>query len=243
VLDTFVIASSYSGNTEEALDAFRSAGERGVSRAVIAAGGMLLEGGRQAGVPCVQLPEGVPPRMAVVAGTIALLALLGEDRGLKEIREMENTTWGDLEHTGAERATRLAGMIPIIYSSNRNAELAYIWKIMLNETGKIPAFHNIFPEANHNEIEGLAGDDRKFRFILLVDSEDDLRIQKRMAVFERMMEDRAERVLLNEGTTFRGIFASILEASWTAYYVAKKSGAEPEATPTIEAFKKQMKEA
>ena len=41
--NSFLIASSYSGNTEETFDAYDSAQERGIPVAVIATGGTLLE--------------------------------------------------------------------------------------------------------------------------------------------------------------------------------------------------------
>jgi hypothetical protein len=182
--------------------------------------------------------------MVLGAGTIALLELLGERDGVDEIHALAETfSVDDLARLGAERAARLAGTIPILYSSERNANLAYIWKIMLNETGKTPAFCNVVPEANHNEIEGFASAAPKkpFSVLLLADPEDDPRIQKRMDVFARTIQNvRIERVML-DGSTFQGIFSCAIEAAWTAYHVAIASGADPETTPMIEAFKDQMR--
>src|SRR3989344_8461257 len=60
-----VIASSYSGNTEETVSVFEEAVVKGVSVAVITTGGKLLELAKQHSVPYIQIPDtGIQPRSA-----------------------------------------------------------------------------------------------------------------------------------------------------------------------------------
>ena len=74
--ETLVIASSYSGNTEETLSATREALERGATVAAIANGGELIELAKKHELVHVQLKTGIQPRMAVFANLVALLTLL-----------------------------------------------------------------------------------------------------------------------------------------------------------------------
>ena len=61
--DRLIILSSYSGNTEEVLDAYDQA--KNLNRAVITVGGKLLEKAKQDNVPFVLLPVGLQPRDAI----------------------------------------------------------------------------------------------------------------------------------------------------------------------------------
>ena len=61
--DALIIASSYSGNTEETISAFHEARKRELPLAAIAVGGELLEQARRHAVPYIQLPDtGIQPR-------------------------------------------------------------------------------------------------------------------------------------------------------------------------------------
>ena len=55
--NSLVILSSYSGNTEEVIDAYQKAKEQGIAMAVIAVGGKLIEMAKEDGIPYLQLPN------------------------------------------------------------------------------------------------------------------------------------------------------------------------------------------
>ena len=242
------IAISYSGNTEETLDFFSEAIKKNLRVAAISIGGRLLEIAERNNVPYIKLPDtGIEPRMALGFMVRAILKLLGEDELFDETGKLSESLSGDLEKEGKTLAEKLAGKTPVIYSSRRNQTLAYNWKIKFNETGKIPAFYNTFPELNHNEMTGFDVTDstsrlsKNMHFIILKDSDDDRRVSKRMDVLEKLYVDRKLEVTVANliGRT-RGerIFNSLVLADWTAYSTAEKYGVEPEKTPMIEEFKK-----
>ncbi|MHC4464887.1 MAG: SIS domain-containing protein [Planctomycetota bacterium] len=63
--DTFFIAASYSGNTEETLAAFKAAVEKRAKVVSISSGGELEACSKEAGVPHFSIPEqGIQPRCA-----------------------------------------------------------------------------------------------------------------------------------------------------------------------------------
>jgi len=256
---TLVIASSYSGNTEETIDAFEEAGRRRMHRAVIASGGKLLARAKQSSIPYIQLPNlEIQPRSALGFSTKALLKLMGEEQALREVSALA-TSLNPVayEDAGKALADRLAGRVPVIYASSRNFPVAYNWKIKFNETGKIPAFCNALPEANHNEMTGFSakggpafgGDvdseigrlSSQFYFIMLKDADDDPRVRARMDITAKLYRDRGLPVAdipLQGATVFLKIFSSLILADWAAYYTARHYEVDPDGVPMVEELKK-----
>lgn len=249
--DTLLIASSYSGNTEESIDAYEMAGAKGMSRAVIAVGGKLIELAKRDGVPFVQLPNtGIQPRSALGFSLRGLMTLLSLSSLAEDARSLATRLLpAVLEEEGALLADSLKERVPVVYASARNQCIAYNWKIKLNETGKIPAFYNLVPELNHNEMTGFDAQgvskslSEKFAFIFLKDSEDHPRNQRRMEVMAKLYRDRGFPVyevgLQGQGR-METIFRSLLVADWTAVALAGHYGLESEQVPMVEEFKKSL---
>ena len=250
---TLVITSSYSGNTEETIDGFEEAGRRGIVRAALSVGGKILELARQSGVPYIQFSDtGIQPRSAIGLSIRGLLALLREDAALAEtatLADFLSRGMDDYEREGKALAEKIKGSVPVIYASSRNRAIAYNWKIKFNETGKIPAFYNIIPELNHNEMTGFdvmpatRALSEKLFFVFLRDTADHPKVQKRMAITEELYRARGLQAAAIEamGTTaFEKIFASTTIADWAAYYTAQGYGVEAEPVPMVEEFKKRI---
>jgi glucose/mannose-6-phosphate isomerase len=186
--------------------------------------------------------------MATGLSLKAMLALMGEKNMLAESKLLATQLHPSREELrGKDLARRVFGNVPIIYASTRNTALAQNWKIKFNETSKIPAFWNVVPELNHNEMTGFDTKtktiplSRNFHFIFLKDAGDDRRIIKRMNVLEKLYRDRGfktEIILLQGKTELNKIFNALNLADWTAYYSAKMYGVEPEQVPMVEEFKK-----
>ncbi|RJQ29480.1 bifunctional phosphoglucose/phosphomannose isomerase [Candidatus Parcubacteria bacterium] len=245
---SLVIATSYSGNTEETIDALELALKRKLNIAVIASGGKLIAMARKFGIPYVLVPSGIQPRAALGYLLVATLTVMGEKRALRGLRELAGTLRpGRYEQQGKSLARRLRRSVPVIYASPRNYSVAYNWKIRLNETGKIPAFYHLVPEMNHNEMIGFDVNrstvslSRRFHFIFLEDPDDDPRILKRMRVTRKLFAGRGFRsdaVPLRGRNVWEKVFSSIVLADWASYHVARQYHSEPEAVAMIEKFKK-----
>jgi len=244
-----VIVSSYSGNTEEAIDGLTNALNQNLSVAVMSVGGTLLEMAKNHVLPYVQIPDtGIQPRSALGYSLKSMLKLMGQEKELSKLTALGlKLTSKTYEKQGKELAARLAGSVPVIYSSTENQAVAYNWKIKLNETAKIPAFYNVLPELNHNEMTGfdVAGATQKlsehFQFVFLSDDEDQPQIKKRMATLEKLYGARGLRIikLPLEGTShWERMLRSIILADWVSYYTAHHYGVEDEQVPMVEEFKK-----
>jgi glucose/mannose-6-phosphate isomerase len=244
-----VLASSYSGDTEETLACFEAAEALGASRVVVSTGGALVEAARAAGVPVVGLPGILQPRAAVAymfAASAEAAALAGAGPRLHtEIdaaagfleRQAE-----DLRCRAAEVAARLAGAAPVIYGADLTAPVARRWKAQVNENAKLPAFFAELPEADHNELCGWAGapDAGRFAAVLMTDSDQHPRERRRLELtadsiaaggaevvrFETAGETRVERLLW-----------AVMLGDLVSLELAEARGVDPTPVEAIESFK------
>ena len=242
-----VIVSSFSGNTEETLDAYRTAREAKLSLIVITAGGEILGRARRDKVPYIVLPDAtIEPRLAV-GYFLKALALIA---GAKEIsNELESLApvldMMSIETEGHSFAKHLVGRLPLFYASNRYAALAYFWKTMMNETAKTPAFSNIIPEENHNELESFSGISEGTLFtVVMIGSEDDHpRVNRRFALLTEILPSLqipVEKIFLTGVLATERVIRAILLAIFTALALAEARGVDPSAVPIIEDFKSKL---
>lgn len=249
--DTLVVASSYSGNTEETLDAARAARAAGFPIAIMTTGGALAAFAEEHGLPLVRFPLlSIEPRMAVGVQMLAIARFLGDAELERTVREAGLALDPSRDRRAAAATAAALGIAtPVIYASTRNHALAYFWKIALNETGKVPAFSNIFPELCHNELSGYdtpeAARERSTRLhaIMLTDADDHPRIAKRMALAQELLEARGTSVSvfpLSGTASFEKTFSGVLAGAWFALAVAHTYGSPDAATPLIAEFKKRM---
>lgn len=245
--DSLLIASSHSGNTEEVLSFLKTALIKGYDVAIITTGGKLFEIAVSQQLPHVVIPDNdIEPRLALGYSSLALLKLMSRDDLLSSVKEFGIQLNAELYKDEANSiANSIENKTPIIYTSNKNLQIAYNWKIKFNETAKIPAFYNVFPELNHNEMQGF--DDEinkdKFHFIFIHDSDDNERIESRMKITSEMLEERGYSVTnleLSGNNLFEKVFSSLLTADWTAYNIANNNKKNPQSVLMIEDFKKRL---
>lgn len=166
--DTLVIASSYSGNTEETISAFREALKTKAKKLVITSGGKLKQLAESQGIPIFMVDYQAPPRVAFPYNFIPLLAVFHKlgfvpdksaevEESLQILRKLSNDlieTTPAISNPAKQLATKLYGRLAVIYAADFLSPVARRWKTQLNENGKAWAFFETFPELNHNAIEG-----------------------------------------------------------------------------------------
>ena len=165
---TLVIASSFSGDTEEVLSAFEQALAVPAPKIAITTGGQLLTTARANGIPIFSYEHKGEPRSAIGWGLMPLLAV-GESLRLmqgvgKDVEEMVgvlDTLVSEIgadipsaENAAKQMAEDLRDKLPVIYGAGPLTEVAKRWKTQLNESGKTWAFFEELPEIHHNAIIG-----------------------------------------------------------------------------------------
>jgi glucose/mannose-6-phosphate isomerase len=163
--NTLVFAISYSGNTEETVEAATSAAVEGARMVVVSRGGEL---GKLAGswsVPWIQLPELPFPRTGLGAMAIPPMIVLEEmglfpgaqvwvDEAVEQLRKRRDVLTSE-KSPARLLAQRIGRTIPLIYGGGAVGEAAAKrWKADVNENANAPAFWNVHPELCHNELQG-----------------------------------------------------------------------------------------
>ena len=170
---TLVVASSYSGNTEETLSAVRQARERGARIVALTAGGELLRLSKEWGAPVYLIPFKGQPRAALGHSLIPLLGIaqklgwvadksgdVSEAIAVMEAwaEELAPTVPAD-RNPAKQMAARLHGRIPFTYGAEHLSQVARRWTGQFNENAKHFAGFGVLPELNHNTVEGFGHPD------------------------------------------------------------------------------------
>ena len=167
--NSLVIAVSYSGSTEETVAAIKEAHERGSRIIAVSSGGPLAELAREYGLGHLQIPTGLQPRASLGYLTLPVLAALVRvglvpemqddiDEAIEVLSDIASRCHrkqpvGD--NPAKDLALKIHGRIPVIYGGYMlGGVAAYRFKCDINEYSKNPAFWNVIPELNHNEIVG-----------------------------------------------------------------------------------------
>ena len=243
---TLYVAVSYSGNTAETLSFVKEALEKQYPLVAITSGGVLLDWAVKKTVPHVLIPFGFEPRNAVLMMLKALLYVISREDLFPETKRDSIDIQKALEH-GKEIGEKFEKKIPLVYSSRSNYALSYIWKIMLNETGKIPAFANYFPELTHNEAQGIIPETagplaENLKVLLLLDKEDGIELSREMSVFQDIASSQGVDVFvfnLPQGKANK-LLSILSMASAAARTIAESRGIDANTVPFIEQLKKSL---
>lgn len=259
---TLFIASSYSGNTEETLDALAEAEQHDCQIVVIAAGGALEARATEKGYPYFKIPSGMQPRMAVFYNFAALVQLLetsglagkGKLSELHEAADWLKTQVGQwLPTVPAEKnlAKQLAqecmGKSVVIYAGPKLYSAAYKWKININENAKQVAWCNQLPEFNHNEFLGWSSHpvDKPYAVIDLRSDLEHARVQKRFDITEKLLSGQRPsplQVQAEGDTLLRQLLWVITLGDFVSVYLALLNGLNPTPVDLIEKLKGSLKD-
>lgn len=257
---TLVISASYSGNTEETLEALDEARAKGAQIATIAHGGKLVERAHEHGDVLAVVPECTQPRTGVfymyramveilVAATLAPASAVADLEALIAPLERYTNAWGadipEAHNPAKQLAQQLAGKTPIIYGGPLTAPAAYKWKIDVNENAKNTAWSNTFPELNHNEFIGWSSHpvEKPFAVIDLISSFEHPRVLKRFEVTDRLlsgMKPAAIRVEAKGETLLEHLLYLVLFGDFATTYLALINGVNPTPVDLVEKFKKEL---
>ncbi|MEM3227024.1 MAG: bifunctional phosphoglucose/phosphomannose isomerase, partial [Thermoplasmata archaeon] len=175
---TLFISISYSGNTEETLNATDLAIEKKATVLAITSGGKLGE----KGVQNVTVPKGLQPRSSIGYMLMPLLNTFmpQSKKRIDNVHRILDEMDQNNEHIKAQAYEIFKdNSIPVIYGHYPFKAVAYRWKTQFNENSKIIAYSNSFPELNHNDTMPLRDTYRKSNFIFFTFSSSNDKIKKR----------------------------------------------------------------
>ena len=261
--ETLVVCSSHSGNTEETLDAFESARQRGCSLMAVCTGGELATRARQAGLPLWTFDHRGQPRAAVGFSFGLLLALfvrLGlipnqADLVAGAVEAMKRSQEHLRLHVEASRnpAKRYAGQLMgrwvTVFGAGLLAPVARRFKTQINEIAKAAANFEFIPEADHNALAGLTFPpdvltSRTMNLFLRAPSD-----HRR----NRLRLDHTKQTYMLEGlntdfidargdTPLAQMWSMILFGDYMAYYLAIAYGVDPTPVDALVTLKDALKQ-
>ncbi len=250
---SLVFISSFSGNTEETLSVYQECKQKKITMVGITTNGQLSKWCKKDNVPFIKLPEeGIQPRCGNGYNFTGILTAMSK-AGIvpdktKEIKETAQAL-AKMQFPPAQKIARmLKNNLIIVYASERFREIARIWKIKFNENSKVLAFHNYFPELNHNETAGFTNLKKEgipTTVIILRNSKDHPRILKRMKITADIINQKGGNVItikMVEGSLLTQIFGTIYYGDFISYYLALEYKTDPSPVEIVEYLKKRLKE-
>ncbi len=257
---TLVVASSYSGGTEETLSAFADAEARGARRLAITSGGDLWEIADDEGLDVVAIPGGLQPR-AALGYSLGVVLRLARKLGLAELSDAEFDVALAAARDRAERhdgdadgnpardlAASFEDVLPVVYTGVGLLEpVGMRWRTQVHENAKHPAVGNVLPELDHNEIMGFEAAPpalaERMHVVALRDADDHAQIVKR---FEATRDLVAPGIagwteLESEGDSRLARALSLVQlGDATSFWLAVRKGVDPTPVETIQALKKTL---
>lgn len=252
--NTLVVASSYSGNTEESIEALEKALKTKARILGVACGGKIEQTCGSNRISFIKIPSGLQPRHATGYLIGALLQVLIDSKSVEQkalddlLDAAKSLGEGDknkLDELGEKIAEFALGKTPVVYSSHAFYSVARTAKIKFNENSKNPGFFNVFPELNHNELNGFDRLAENYAFVFVKRKADHPKVMKRMIVTKKLLEERGATVFeaSAEGKGFaQEMLWTLMLFEFASYYLALKNGIDPTPVPIVEKFKKLLEE-
>ncbi|MCX7876255.1 MAG: bifunctional phosphoglucose/phosphomannose isomerase [Melioribacteraceae bacterium] len=254
--ETLVIASSYSGNTEETISALNNAIQKKCQIICVITGGKLEEISNNHNIPIVKLMKGFQPRFALYVNFFALLKIFNSLKLIVDKTEIVNQIITLLKNRADEysnennNAIMLAqsflGVTPIIYSvSDITSVVAVRLKGQFNENSKVHAFYNFYPELDHNEIVGWESyrSTMNFKVINILDDNYHNQIKKRFEITSELIKKNGCEIinLISNQLDFRlRLIDLIYLGDWITYYLAILRNVDPTEIDNINYLKENL---
>ncbi|HTT87651.1 MAG TPA: SIS domain-containing protein [Acidimicrobiales bacterium] len=258
---SLVFALSFSGDTEETVEAAGEAAAAGAAVVVVTSGGELARLAGEWGAPVVPVPRDIPqPRAALGAMAIPPLVVL-EEVGLfpgasqwVELAVEQLVRRRDALVAPASAAEKLARTIgrtvPLVHGAQAlGAAAALRWKTQVNENAKAPAFAAVYPELCHNEIAGWGqhGDVTR-QVITLVNLRHDAehpQVARRFAlvaeILREVVADVVEVRAEGEGDLAQ-LLDLMLVGDFVSLHLAAREGLDPGPVPVLDELKRRLRE-
>lgn len=249
--NTLVIVSSYSGNTEETLNAMQEAIAKKAQIVAITSGGKVLELARQHQFDFIEIPGGQPPRSCIgysllqlikvlVAKNLANPALFADVDSSIALLDKENAA---IKAEAQQIAEKLLNKIPVIYSLGTCEGTVVRFRQQINENSKMLCWHHTLPEMNHNELVGWTTRNDSLAVVTFHTSFDYDRTKKRYEVCRPLFEKYAASVtdITAKGQSKLEQFLYLIHiGDWISCFLADLRGIDPVEVNVIDRLKGEL---
>jgi glucose/mannose-6-phosphate isomerase len=262
--ETLVLAVSYSGTTEETLDGYKTAGDKGAKVFGISSGDKLLDQLRKAQLPCYVPPPKLTTRECfgyLLFSMIQVLQKLGFIPDQKEeieatlsLLQQAATLWGPNNPENQNEAKKIARLLfdrqhIVLYGSNGITDaVALRWKQQIYENSKIRTVqYETLPDATHNQLAAIANPDdtqeQKLCAVFLRNKAEAPQLAKRIDALRTVLQSRKIDVVENWPLDAR-LMPSIITQNnlgdFVSMYLAVLNGQDPTPTKAMSLLKQKL---
>lgn len=240
--NTLFIACSFSGNTEETLQALEVVEQRGAKVFCVTSGGKLLEKAQSAGYDFAQIPNEAPCPRAFLGYSLTqlLYAFKGYQLSDTEFEADYTETLALLANDAANIQTKARELadafydhLPVVYSDTHFGGVITRFQQQVNENSKQLCHAHVFPEMNHNELVGWESGDsvrNKAAVLMIRSGLDHDRVKIRMNICKEIFAERAAKVIELEpkgASLIAQSYYLIHLLDWVSFYLAEKNEVDP----------------
>lgn len=257
---TLVVATSYSGNTEETLAIIKQARERGCKIVIISTGGKLGN---------VLLSEKYPgyvfdpkfnpsgsPRTGIGYVIGATLGLLSNLKLLDYSQKEFTSTLSFIESFSKyiakdsqlveKMAQKLHGFAPIFVSAEHLTAATYIWRNFFNETSKNIAFTYEIPEMNHHFLDSLIfpeGAKESLAFVFIKSDFYNVRNRRRLEISREVVKKFGFTdisISLSSESKINQAWELIIIGAYVSFHMAKIHSVNPGSNDYVDFLKANL---
>ena len=251
---------SYSGNTEETVEAVNDAIKYKLDWSVISSGGQLLELAEEHKRPFVKVPPSLQPRAAFGLMTKAVMHYVSSDIDRKYLemcdqagdylnKALTNQSENELLSQALQISKEIGSKTSVIYGGTPLTYLvAQRWKTQINENSKSKAFVGFMPEVHHNEIlsweANKEGSKNNYQLLFLRSSKENSQISKRFELTKEIIGDKvdiSEIKNISSENIISNLFHLTLIGDLVSVYMADNLNIDPYDITAIEKLKKLLK--
>ena len=256
---SLVFAVSFSGDTEETIEAASEAALQGATVVAVTGGGELAKLASAWGSPIVAVPDTIPqPRAALGALAIPPLVVLEQvglfpgatqwiDLAVEQLERRRDELVGD-GGPAAEVARRIGRTIPLVHSSAAlGMAAAQRWKTQVNENANAPAFWSVQPELSHNEVQGWGqhGDVTRqiLTLVMLRHDSEHPQVARRFELEAELLREVVagiEEVHAEGDGELAQLLDLMLFGDFVSLHMARNEGIDPGPVPTLAEIKLRL---
>ena len=249
--NTLVIASSYSGNTEETIYAVKKALKMNAEVTIITSGGKLKEIADKNNLNKIYIPGGHPPRAMFGYSFTQLFYLLNHYNVIdlsfatefKKSISLLVKNEKNIKHDALVLAKNLYNKTPVIYVAHGFEGIATRFRQQLNENSKMLCWHHVIPEMNHNELLGWRVNVDKLAVVFFRNDLDNkrnkIRIEINKEVVKKYTKDVYE-VVSRGDSVIQNTLYHIHFGDWVSWYLSELNNVDAIEIDVINYLKKEL---
>jgi len=249
--NTLFIASSYSGNTEETIQALEQAMSKKAKIVCVTSGGKIKEIAEKNKFDTIVIPGGNPPRACLGYSLTQLLFIFkffgiiksDVESQLNASIELIDKEEGNITTEAHKITEKLMNKLPVIYTTTYNEGVAIRFRQQLNENSKILCWHQIIPEMNHNELVGWREKNENIAVVLFRDHDEydrnNTRIEINKEVIQKYTSTIIEIYSKGKSKIEKAIYLIHL-GDWISCYLADKRGYDANEINVINHLKSEL---